>query len=197
MRAIAQAQVGVFLRGRSVRALGDDDFTDITSIGFSETFSKVGQIVTVSDVAAPPDERVKRVVQALVTRIVRDANFRTNVYAAYDHRCAITGLRMLDSAGNSEVHAAHIFSVADGGPDVVQNGLALCGTVHWLFDHHLISLTDDHRLLVAADHVPAELQALMIRPGGKAYLPAKQSVHPHPKYLRKHRDRFTTLHGTK
>jgi putative restriction endonuclease len=104
---------------------------------------------------------------------------------------------MLDSASNSEVHAAHIFAVAYGGPDVVQNGLALCGTVHWLFDHYLISLTDDHRLLVATDHVPAELRALMIGPGCKAYLPAKPSEHPHPKYLRKHRDRFTTLHGTK
>ena len=31
--------------------------------------------------------------------------------------------------------------VCDGGPDVVQNGIALSGTIHWLFDRHLISLT--------------------------------------------------------
>jgi putative restriction endonuclease len=40
LRAIAQAQVGVFLGGRSVRALGDDDFTDITSIASPKLFPK-------------------------------------------------------------------------------------------------------------------------------------------------------------
>jgi putative restriction endonuclease len=105
LRATPQAQVGVFLRGRSVRALGDADFTDITTIGFSETFSMAGHIVPTTDDTAPPDERVKRVVQGLVTRIVRDANFRASVYAAYDHRCAITGLRMLDSQHFSLVRA--------------------------------------------------------------------------------------------
>jgi putative restriction endonuclease len=33
--------------------------------------------------------------------------------------------------------------VAEGGPDVVQNGIALSATAHWLFDRHLIALTDD------------------------------------------------------
>jgi putative restriction endonuclease len=42
----------------------------------------------------------------------------------------------------------------------VQNGLALSGTVHWLFDRHLISLTDDYRLLVSHNKVPAELRGL-------------------------------------
>jgi putative restriction endonuclease len=39
--------------------------------------------------------------------------------------------------------------VQDGDPDVVQNGLALSATVHWLFDRHLMSLTDNVGLLVS------------------------------------------------
>jgi putative restriction endonuclease len=193
LRNIPQAEVGVFLRGRSVRALSESDFADITTNGFTKTFSLSGNIEAV-DVSAPPDERVKRVTQALVTRIVRDASFRSGVYDAYDHRCAITGLRILDETGNSEVQAAHIFAVADGGPDVVQNGLALSGTIHWLFDHYLISLTDDHCLLIASGRVPPEVQALMIKEGTKAYLPKLPGLHPHPKYLQKHRAKFKALH---
>jgi putative restriction endonuclease len=195
LRNIPQVQVGVFLRGRSVRRLSDSDFAEITTSGFFKTFSLSASTSVTTEAAIPPDERVKRVTQALVTRVVRDANFRASVYEAYDHRCAITGLRILDNAGNSEVHAAHIFAVADGGPDVVQNGIAMCGTVHWLFDHYFISLTDDHRLLIAPDQVPAELQALMIPAGDKAYLPKLAGLHPHPKYLKRHRERFNAPHS--
>jgi len=195
LRRIPQVQVGVFLRGRSVRALSDSDFADITTSGYLNTFSLANGATAATDVGIPPDERVKKITQALVNRIMRDANFRISVYQAYDHRCAITGLRILDGAGNSEVHAAHIFAVADGGPDVVQNGLALCGTIHWLFDHHLISLTDDHRLLVATDKVPTELQQLMIKAGEKAFLPTGAHLHPHSKYLKRHRDKFNKLLG--
>ncbi len=79
--------------------------------------------------------------------------------------------------------AIHIYAVADGGPDVVQNGLALCGTIHWLFDRYLISLTDDHRLLVATDKVPTELQQLMIKAGEKVYLPTAAHLHTNLKIL--------------
>jgi putative restriction endonuclease len=60
-------------------------------------------------------------------------------------------------SGNAEAHAAHILPVVDGGPDIVQNGIALSGTIHWLFDYYLISLTEDHRLVVAENGVPSEL----------------------------------------
>ena len=79
---------------------------------------------------------------------------------AYDNICAVTKLRIVNGGGKAEVQAAHIWPVAAGGPDVVQNGIALSGTAHWLFDRHLISLTDDYRLLVSHNKVPKELQGL-------------------------------------
>ena len=142
-----------------------------------------------------PDQRVKKVAQALISRIVRDTKFRTNVCEAYDYQCAITGMRIVDRSGNTEAHAAHIFAVAEGGPDVVQNGIALSGTIHWLFDHYLISLTDDHRLMVAVDSNPAELQSLMVKAGKKILLPKKLNEHPYPKYLQRHREKFMARQG--
>jgi putative restriction endonuclease len=194
LRNIPQAQVGVFLRGRSVRALSDQDFLDITQFGFLKTFAIAGEAMLTAE---PPDQRVKKVIQALVNRVVRDASFRSNVYEAYNHTCAITGLRILDCSGNSEVHAAHIWSVADGGPDVVQNGIALSGTAHWLFDHYLISVTDDHRLLTAPGKVPAELRALMVPSDAQLLLPTPSNLHPHPKYLKRHRGKFLEVNGLK
>lgn len=58
------------------------------------------------------------------------------------------------------MQAAHIMPVAAGGPDIVQNGIALSATVHWLFDRHLISIDEDYRLLVSHNRVPSGLRSL-------------------------------------
>ena len=71
-----------------------------------------------------PRERV----QKLTNRAVRDRNFRKTVLRAYDERCAITGLRLINGSGRAEVEAAHIRPVKHDGPDIVSNGIALSGT---------------------------------------------------------------------
>jgi putative restriction endonuclease len=103
---------------------------------------------TLSLLDAPVEEQERRIEQILVNRKIRDASFRRQVCDAYDNICAVTKFRIVNGGGKAEVQAAHIWPVAAGGPDVIQNGIALSGTAHWLFDRHLISLTDDYRLLV-------------------------------------------------
>ena len=49
---------------------------------------------------------------------------------------------------------AHIVPVGDGGPDVVQNGIARSATMHWLFDRHLMSIGEHWRLLVSRNKAP-------------------------------------------
>ncbi len=61
----------------------------------------------------------------------------------------MTGLKIINGGGRTEVQAAHIRPVPDRGPDSVRNGLALSGTVHWMFDRGLISIDDDYSLIVA------------------------------------------------
>ena len=80
----------------------------------------------------------------LSSRSRRDAAFSRVVRRAYGNRCAISGLELRNGGGRPEVEAAHIRPVGDGGPDVVQNGLALSGTLHWMFDRGLIPIAQDH-----------------------------------------------------
>ena len=201
LRALPQTQVGVYLRGRSVRALTDSDFAALIAAGLSQTLDVVNahsldlDPATAIDarLALTPDlaaERTWRVQQVLTNRIIREASFRRAVCAAYDDRCAITRLRIINGGGRSEVQAAHIWPVASGGPDVVQNGIALSATVHWLFDRHLISLSDDYRLLVSHNKVPAEFRALFGQHGSEIHLPLDRKDWPHPAYLSKHREAF-------
>ena len=136
----------------------------------------------------PGRDQMRRVEQLL--RKIRDANFRRQVCEAYDDRYAVTGLRIINGGGRSEVQAAHIWGVGQGGPDVVQNGLALSGTVHWLFDRHLISLNEDYGLLVSHNKVPAELRILFERQLQRIHLPQDERLWPHPTYVEKHREGF-------
>lgn len=201
LRQLPRPQVGVFLRGRSVRPLDDEDFVAIVSAGLGDTTDpanarRYGLDPTSDDIAAfqantPIQERVWRIEVALTNRVVRDASFRRTVCRAYDDRCAVSRMRIIDGGGRSEVQAAHIWAVADGGPDVVQNGLALSATIHWLFDRYLISLTDDHRLLVAHNRVPSELQSLFGEQSKGIHLPIDGSAWPHPFFLARHREKFS------
>jgi putative restriction endonuclease len=73
---------------------------------------------------------------------------------------------------------------------VIQNGIALSATVHWLFDRHLISLTDDLGLLVSHNKVPAQLRGLFDRQMQRIHLPKNRSLWPHPSYVKRHREAF-------
>lgn len=196
------AIAGRALRGRSVRALDNADFAAIVNRGLVDTLSPEHAVrleldprhidaPTAALLASPPDER--RIAQLLVNRKVRSAAFRGHVLDAYDNRCAVTGLRMVNGGGKAEAQAAHIWSVADGGPDVVQNGIALSATAHWLFDRHLISLDEECRLLVSHNKVPSELIRLFPQPGERVHLPADPRLHPRPDYVARHRARFAGL----
>jgi putative restriction endonuclease len=201
LRVLPRAQVGVHLRGRSVRSLDDGDFVAIVSAGLGDTLDPRNARRYGLDPAAPELEAFavrptdgdasRSIERALSSRIVRDASFRRTVCRAYDDRCAITRLRIINGGGRAEVQAAHIVPVAAGGPDVVQNGLALSATVHWLFDRHLISLTDDYRVLVAHNRIPPELSALFTSQNERIHLPADRGAWPLPHYLARHREAFS------
>lgn len=202
LRAVDPSRVGQSLQGKSMRLLSEADFALIVARGLHETLSDENLIrygPGLHEPLAPPlsgypplpgEDFVRRTELALVSRKIRDANFRRIVCRAYDDTCAVTGLRIINGGGRSEVQAAHIWPVETGGPDVVQNGIALSGTIHWLFDRHLISLTDDYRLLVAHNRVPAELRGLFAKQADRIRLPKDQALWPHPKYVERHREAF-------
>jgi len=124
----------------------------------------------------------------LMSRKLRDASFARQVKTAYGGRCAISGLALRNGGGRPEVQAAHIRSVEKDGPDIVRNGLALSGTLHWMFDRGLISVAADYRILISHNKIDAETVARLIAPEQKLFLPENPRHHPHPEYLRYHRE---------
>jgi len=197
------SRVGAYLQGKSIRSVSETDFGSIVRAGLDETLASANAIrleldprhvdaETLDLLEALPAEQARRIEQILLNRKVREASFRRHVCDAYDNRCAVTRLRIVNGGGKAEVQAAHIWSVASGGPDVVQNGLALSGTVHWLFDRHLISLTDDYGLLVSHNKVPAELRGLFSKQLDRIHLPDDRTQWPHLSYVAKHREVFSS-----
>ncbi|WP_294119908.1 HNH endonuclease, partial [Sphingomonas sp.] len=126
--------------------------------------------------------------QMLALRTVRDRIFRTVVLKAYDRRCAFTGFQFINGGGRAEVEAAHIKSVSAKGPDVVQNGLALSGTVHWMFDRGLLTLSDDRRILMSNQINDVDGVRKILLPDGHAKFPERGEHHPDPKFLKWHRE---------
>ena len=126
--------------------------------------------------------------EVVLNRKVRDRAFRSVVLRAYDKTCAFTGFNFINGGGRAEVQAAHIRPVEHDGPDSVNNGLALSGTVHWMFNRGLLSLADDGEILVSRHINNVEEVNRVIVSDRQALLPSQQKYRPHPAYLNWHRE---------
>ena len=133
-------------------------------------------------------EQDRNRVNFLASRLVRDRVFRRIVLRAYDSRCAVTGLKLINGGGRAEVAAAHIRPVEANGPDIVSNGLALSGTAHWMFDRGLISLSDDLEILISRQANDVDGIRSIINKNGRALPPSRISERPHPHFLNWHRE---------
>jgi putative restriction endonuclease len=185
-RADGGTSKGAF--GRAVRSINDAEFDLILRAGF-ETLIVPAPVATQEfpGFADEPAMFDRPIVERVTSRPFRDAAFSGAVKSAYSNTCAVTGLKILNGGGRSEVQAAHIRPVSASGPDSVRNGLALCGTVHWMFDRGLLSLDDDYTILMAPGRVPEPVHRL-VNPGSKLKLPARPELRPHPQFLRFHRE---------
>ena len=119
-------------------------------------------------------ERAQRVVKVLE----RDAQFRRDVLAAYQNRCAISGFEVGSVAtyqARRIIDAAHIRPISLDGPDHVSNGLALTPTLHRLFDEGLFSLAYSTRGLET--RVSPRLDRRMIEsPDGRFRMPLEDGL---------------------
>ncbi|MBN9886794.1 HNH endonuclease [Salipiger abyssi] len=180
------------LQQLAVRRLPDADFARIVELGLPDDLEKREarrydtQPMQISDEAAS----FKRpVIERLQRRAYRDVAFRRKVREAYGHRCAISGLQLRNGGGRPEVQAAHIRPVEAQGSDSVRNGLALSGTLHWMFDRGLISIDPGtYEILVSHNKVPADVVERLIVPDRKLRLPDAKRDWPHPENLRWHRE---------
>lgn len=178
----------------AVRPLSNADFNRIVEVGLMDPepeLPRIGQVdpmpAMLGDLGQEHFEGPVDRATMLVSRKVRDTKFRRAVLHVYEGRCALTGMRLVNGGGRLETEAAHIMSVGDGGPDAINNGIALSGTVHWMFDRGLISLTDGGDILLSTKINDIEGVQKIIHPDRKARLPGSSQHRPHPRYLQWHR----------
>ncbi len=179
----------------AVRPLAPSDFARIIAIGLNESellLPRVGQTPPAPDLAeqqAPFEfEQIRSRVSFIASRIVRDRVFRRIILRAYDERCAISGLKLVNGGGRAEVDAAHIRPVEANGPDIICNGIALSGTAHWMFDRGLIGLSDDLEILISRQvNDPGSVRAFTNKTG-RALVPTRAFERPHPRFLQWHRE---------
>ena len=176
----------------AVRRLPEADFARIVTLGLPPDLEEIEarrydpQPAELAEGAQVFD---RPVVERLTRRPYREAAFQRKVREAYGYRCAFSGLRLRNGGGRPEVQAAHIRPVARKGSDSVRNGLALSGTLHWMFDRGLISVAEDcETILVSRNKVPGDVVARLQPRDGKLLRPADPRNAPHPQNLRWHRE---------
>lgn len=119
LRAIGDPnRVGAGLHGKAMRPLDDADFAAIVRAGLRETLAPENAVrrglAGVQDVEQavfqhpeePPEEQVRRIELMLINRKIRDANFRRQVCEAYEDRCAVAGLRIINGGGRLQEGAS-------------------------------------------------------------------------------------------
>jgi len=132
---------------------------------------------------------VKEIVEADNYRAAaRDQGFRRIVIKAYDHRCALCGVRIITPEQHTVVDAAHIVPWSRSKNDDIRNGMALCKLCHWAFDEGMMGVSDNYEVItsrqIAADpNVPGFLLTLtgrgIIGPHERELWPARQYIAEH------------------
>ncbi|WIJ25687.1 HNH endonuclease [Devosia sp. RR2S18] len=142
------------------------------------------------DYGPPPEVDTGPVVNRRLvssTRAKRNPGLRMQVLLRHGTRCVLSGWGQLAPDGiHAEVQVCHIHRLVDLGPDEIDNAVPMTGSVHWAFDHHLIAVEDDGRILKSS----------LLQPGIKATLldciqwKPKQALAKTKQYLQRHRAFF-------
>jgi putative restriction endonuclease len=117
----------------------------------------------------------------------RDPAWRFAVLQAWDRQCAFCGYDGQLAGATAGLDAAHVRWFSFGGPDDLDNGLALCTLHHKLFDLGAIGLDTRMRLQVssaftartAAGRALYELEGRQLAPRPGTRVPARRHVSWH------------------
>jgi putative restriction endonuclease len=192
-RADGATSKGAF--GRAVRPISDAEFAEILAAGYaaelSDEATRIGETSELrlrSSLMEAASEFERPIIERIARRHVRDEAFRHAIQAVYESTCAMTGIKIINGQGRPEVQAAHIRPVSDRGPDSIRNGLALSGTVHWMFDRGLISVgpPPGYPILISRRGLPDNVQRLF-NPDMMLRKPADERFWPAPGYIDFHR----------
>lgn len=134
------------------RALGDRATLDATAraIVESEFPPSVASDVLIAT-GLDPDE-IYAVPGKLTSARRRSGGWPAQILGSWDRKCAFCGYDGQLGSGCVGLEAAHVRWFNFGGPDDLDNGLALCSLHHKLFDRGALGLTTDYRVRISAGY---------------------------------------------
>ena len=114
----------------------------------------------------------------------RSSSWPLAILEAWDRQCAFCGFDGQLGSSSVGLEAAHIRWFNLGGPDEMNNGMALCSLHHKLFDRGALGLDQEYRILVStvfsartdAAKRTYDLQSQRLRPRRGTALPAVEHV---------------------
>ncbi len=188
-----KANTGVALQ--SVRHISDENFDFIVARAWLDEPLELPRVDSpeisewgVADEAVPfVFDASRATVATLLNRKMRDRRFRLAVLNAYGKQCAITGWQFVNGGGRAEAEAAHIKPVEHDGPDSINNGIAMSGTVHWMFDRGLIGVSDNDEILISRKVNDVDRIRQILNPTGALIRPRRPEHQPHRAFLSWHR----------
>lgn len=121
----------------------------------------------------------------LLTKTVRkrDPHFRESILKAYQYQCAVCGFSVRLKNTILALEAAHIMWHQAGGPDIEENGIALCSTHHKLFDMGAFTLNRDLKMLVSDEINGIGANEWLLQHHGKSIRPPqKKALYPNMEF---------------
>lgn len=115
----------------------------------------------------------------------RDSKFRDKILRAYGYSCAVCGFNVRLAHTLVGVEAAHIKWHQAGGPDVEENGIALCSLHHKLFDRGVFTINNERRMIVSQDaHGTNGFDEWLMRyHGNEIFKPIETSYYPKDDFI--------------
>jgi hypothetical protein len=111
---------------------------------------------------------------------------RAQMLELYGPHCALSGHLHIGLNGRFyETQVGHVVALEYGGPDIIQNVIPMTGTANWHWDHGLISLTNEGRILVSSRASPDTRK--LFKAGRQVHFPDPR-FWPRAEYLQWHRD---------
>jgi putative restriction endonuclease len=121
--------------------------------------------------------------------VARDQGFRRIVIKAYDHRCALCGVRIITPEQHTVVDAAHIVPWRRHQIDDIRNGMALCKLCHWAFDEGMMGVSKTYEVITSRQiaAIPNAPGFLLTLSGRGIIPPSDHDLWPAQHYLAEHR----------
>ncbi len=129
---------------------------------------------------------------------IREVGFSHRIRKEYDYTCVVCKDRIVTPDDQSLVEAAHIIPWSESYNDDPRNGLSLCRSHHWMFDHMMFTIENDYSIKTSPwlESLPNRVANLHIVKNDKIVLPKSRAFIPASEALINHQERFHKYHKT-